>query len=194
MKHQEVARTTFFLLFSSQALSLETTIYTKRQKSFIYFTLTKFVYGSTWRKIWTHVFLYFFFVFNGIVLRKNNKKMIEPTLIGGNSFGEFDGAQFARRLFPGVVFHDSSRYFPWPNVRFDKLLQHVCKTTEYFLVVSNKECHQFLPKADHPYKDTKVPQKCYTVFKFIVIISCLFLLLQKVYTLPITSWTLHIYP
>ena len=30
--------------------------------------------------------------------------MIEPTLVAENSFGEFDGAQFARRLFPGVYF------------------------------------------------------------------------------------------
>ena len=28
--------------------------------------------------------------------------MFEPTLVGENSFGEFDGAQFARRLFPGA--------------------------------------------------------------------------------------------
>ena len=30
--------------------------------------------------------------------------MFEPTLVGENSFGEFDGAQLARRLFPGVYF------------------------------------------------------------------------------------------
>ena len=65
--------------------------------------------------------------------------MIQPTLVGENSFGGFDGAQFARRLFPGVVFRDTSGKIPWPNVRFDKLLQHVSKTTEYLLVVSNKE-------------------------------------------------------
>ena len=57
-----------------------------------------------WRKNWTHVFPYFFFDFNGIVLRKNNKKMIEPTLVGENSFGKFDDAQFAGRLFMGQCF------------------------------------------------------------------------------------------
>ena len=43
---------------------------------------------------------------------KNNKKKIQPTLVGENSFGGFDGAQFARRLFPGVVFRDTSRKIP----------------------------------------------------------------------------------
>ena len=89
MKDQEVARIFFFSLFYSQALSIETTMNTKRQKSCIYFALTKIVYGNMWRKYWTHFFLYFFFVFNGVVLRKNSKKMIDPTLVGKNLFGEF---------------------------------------------------------------------------------------------------------
>ena len=38
--------------------------------------------------------------------------MIQPTLVGENSFGGFDGAQFARRLFPGVVFRDTSGKIP----------------------------------------------------------------------------------
>ena len=56
--------------------------------------------------------IYFFFLFStGQFFGKTIKK-IEPTLVGENSFGEFDGAQFARRLFPGVVFRDTSGKFP----------------------------------------------------------------------------------
>ena len=78
MKDQEVARIIFFT-FLFQALSIETTINTKRQKSVIYFALTKIVYGNMWRKYCAHFFLYFFFVFNGKVLQKISKKMIDPT-------------------------------------------------------------------------------------------------------------------
>ena len=56
-------------------------------------------------------FSIYFFIFNGIVLQKNNEKNDDATLVGENSFGEVDGAQFTRRLFPGVVFHDPSRTF-----------------------------------------------------------------------------------
>ena len=40
--------------------------------------------------------------------------MINPTLVGENSFGEFDGVQFAR-FFPGVVLRDTSGKFPDPT-------------------------------------------------------------------------------
>ena len=81
-------------------------------------------------------------------------------------------------IWKGISWGSVSWYYhkiSWSNVRFNNLLQHVCKTTEYVLVVSNKKCHNFLPKADYPYNDTKLPQMWYTVFKFIVIISCFFL-------------------
>ena len=140
MKDQEVTRFFFFLLFYSKACSIETTIYTRRQKSFIYFTLMEIVHGSMWRKNWTHVFLYlfFFFVFNGIVFRKNNKKDWAYTGWWKFIWGIW-WCSICKEIISWGIFCDTSGKFPWPNVRFNKLLQHVCKTTAYFLVVSNKE-------------------------------------------------------
>ena len=117
--------------------------------------------------------------------------MIEPALVAENSFGGIDGAQFERRLFSGVLF----REYCFPHQTAGLISYYsMFATTEYLLVMGNSDCHQFSLEANYPYKDTRLPKKLYTVFKFIVIISCFFLLFQKVYTLLITSLTLYFYP